>query len=543
MGSAVHPDSLVYKAYKCRPSDQFPGFTWCAIKHPMSGKFGPFDSWVTILHSDANTAVFILQDVIPAYFATDDVEREIQRLSQRFGQAARVLTGDPRPDAPHSIIASWGDVTLTPLDKSTMEALRRGESIAAGLVIDFLADSQRSARESLPVFHMGGGAGYIWAAKFDDTGKGRLRIIAVNPGLLPASPAEQPPRVAYAPTTSPTPTPTTPDPGQTARDRAEGTIAAANQQLEDAADFIKEHADLANLLDYVDRIDALKAALKNGEPDEIEHKSTDLTIVFSRDKDYQQHLADHGQKERDFILSYIGKNPLADATPALAGLVKQLSPALQRGDLNQLQPLIDKIDLAIREANLESAFTAAQKESDNSREKKTDTPAGTTENVVPGGAVPTGHERDTSDAKPSPAPISAPTVEPPIGETIVSMVADEGTFAVPATINGQLTLNFIVDSGAADVSIPADVVLTLRRTETITDSDFLGNQIYKLADGSTVPSQRFVIRSLKVGDKTFENVVGSIAPVAGSLLLGQSFLSRSKSWSIDNRRQALILIN
>ena len=38
-----------------------------------------------------------------------------------------------------------------------------------------------------------------------------------------------------------------------------------------------------------------------------------------------------------------------------------------------------------------------------------------------------------------------------------------------------------------------------------------------------------------------ENVVGSIAPVTGSLLLGQSFLSRFSSWSIDNQRQALIL--
>ena len=550
VGSAVYPDSPVYKAYKCRPSDQFPGFTWCGIKHPMTGKFGPFNSWVTILHSDAHTAVFILQDVIPAYFATDDVEREIQRLSQHFGQAARVLTGDPRPDAPHSVIAAWGDVTLTPLDESTLDELRRGETITAGLLIDFLADSRKSAREGLPVFHMGGGAGYVWAATFDDAGKGRLRITAVNPNLLPASSAEPSPPTDHAPTAAPTPTPTTPDPGQTARDRAERTIAAANQQLEDAADFIKEHANSANLLDYVDRIDALKVAVKNGEPDEIEHKSTDLTIVFSRDKDYQQHLADHGQKERDFILSYIGKNPLADPTPALAALVKELSPALQRGDLNQLQPLVDKIDLAIREANLESAFTAAQSESDNSREKRT-------ENVMPvkassppaapgaqGGPVATGHEGDTPDAKPSPTPISAPTVGPTNGgpgETIVSMVADGGTFAVPATINGQLTLNFVVDSGAADVSIPADVVLTLRRTETITDSDFLGNQIYKLADGSTVPSQQFLIRSLKVGDKTFENVVGSIAPVAGSLLLGQSFLSRSKSWSIDNRRQALIL--
>ena len=265
VGSAVHPDSPVYKAYKCRPSDQFSGFTWCVIKHPMTGRFGPFDSWVTILHSEANTAVFILQDVLPAYFAPDDVEREIQRLSQHFGQAARVVTGDSRADAPHSVIAAWGDVTLTPLDESTLDKLRRGETITAGLLVDFLADSRKSAREGLPVFHMGGGAGYVWAATFDDAGKGRLRITAVNPSLLPASSAEPSPPIDHAPTASPTPTPTTPDPGQAARDRAERTIAAANQQLEDAADFIKEHADSANLLDYVDRIDALKAAVKNGE--------------------------------------------------------------------------------------------------------------------------------------------------------------------------------------------------------------------------------------------------------------------------------------
>ena len=84
---------------------------------------------------------------------------------------------------------------------------------------------------------------------------------------------------------------------------------------------------------------------------------------------------------------------------------------------------------------------------------------------------------------------------------------------------------------------------TLRRTGTITDADFLDKQTYQMADGSTVPSMRFVIRSLKVGDKTLENVTGSIAPVAGSLLLGQSFLGRFKSWSVDNERRALILID
>ncbi len=41
--------------------------------------------------------------------------------------------------------------------------------------------------------------------------------------------------------------------------------------------------------------------------------------------------------------------------------------------------------------------------------------------------------------------------------------------------------------------------------------------------------------------RRLRNMTGSIAPVEGSLLLGQSFLSRLGSWSIDNQRQTLIL--
>lgn len=123
----------------------------------------------------------------------------------------------------------------------------------------------------------------------------------------------------------------------------------------------------------------------------------------------------------------------------------------------------------------------------------------------------------------------------------VPLRLDGGTYVVPVLINGALTLNFTVDSGAADVTIPADVVLTLVRTGTITSADFLGSQTYILADGSTVPSETFRIRSLKVGGKVIENVLGSVASVKGSLLLGQSFLSRFSSWSMDNSQHALVL--
>jgi predicted aspartyl protease len=79
------------------------------------------------------------------------------------------------------------------------------------------------------------------------------------------------------------------------------------------------------------------------------------------------------------------------------------------------------------------------------------------------------------------------------------------------------------------------------RTGTLRDADFLGQRTYKLADGSTVSSQTFRIRVLKVGDRQIENVRGSVAGVDGSLLLGQSFLSRFRSWSIDNQRRVLML--
>jgi clan AA aspartic protease (TIGR02281 family) len=123
----------------------------------------------------------------------------------------------------------------------------------------------------------------------------------------------------------------------------------------------------------------------------------------------------------------------------------------------------------------------------------------------------------------------------------IPLLVEGGTFVIPVLINGQITLNFTIDSGAADVSIPADVVSTLMRTGALQKSDFVGQKIYRLADGSTVPSATFLIRSLKVGSHLLENVMGSVASAQADLLLGQSFLSRFNSWSIDNKRQVLLL--
>ena len=139
---------------------------------------------------------------------------------------------------------------------------------------------------------------------------------------------------------------------------------------------------------------------------------------------------------------------------------------------------------------------------------------------------------------------AAPTPLPDVtsaDQASILMEKEGGVYVVPVRFNDMITLNAIVDSGASDMSIPADIVSTLIRTKTIADQDFLGQQTYVLADGSKVPSQRFRIRSLKVGNKTVENVVASIASVNGEILLGQSFLNRFKSWSVDNEQHTLTL--
>jgi clan AA aspartic protease (TIGR02281 family) len=116
-----------------------------------------------------------------------------------------------------------------------------------------------------------------------------------------------------------------------------------------------------------------------------------------------------------------------------------------------------------------------------------------------------------------------------------------GTFLVPITINGRIELDFTVDSGASTVVLPADVFGTLIRTGTIADADLMGKQNFTLADGSTQAQETFRIRSLKIGGRVLHDVEASVAPVAGSLLLGQSFLRRFKSWSMDNERGVLTL--
>lgn len=156
------------------------------------------------------------------------------------------------------------------------------------------------------------------------------------------------------------------------------------------------------------------------------------------------------------------------------------------------------------------------------------------EYAADGRIIGSGFYRDGKLVRPNNLPPST------VGST-VRLVRDGGTLKIPGLIYGVIPLLFTVDSGAADVSIPGDVLLTLIRTGTVSEYDFIGEQTYVMADGSKVKSKTFRIRQLKVGDKVVTNVIGSIAGIDGSLLLGQSFLSRFRSVKFDYSQGVLVL--
>jgi clan AA aspartic protease (TIGR02281 family) len=136
---------------------------------------------------------------------------------------------------------------------------------------------------------------------------------------------------------------------------------------------------------------------------------------------------------------------------------------------------------------------------------------------------------------------AAEQAPPAPGQTLVKGAPEAGTLAVPASIDGAPPMSFIVDSGASLVSIPWDDAEPFIKTGLIKPGDFQGEEPFQLANGERVTARIYRLHSLKVGDREVKDVLAAVYRGHGPRLLGQSFLKRFKSWSIDNGRRVLVL--
>ena len=108
----------------------------------------------------------------------------------------------------------------------------------------------------------------------------------------------------------------------------------------------------------------------------------------------------------------------------------------------------------------------------------------------------------------------------------IDLVRQDGVFMVPVRINDAVTIPFVLDSGAGEVSVPEDVFKTLLRTGTVTESDLREAGTYVMADGSKRSAQRFILHELRLGDRVVRDVVAGVAPAKPTRCSAKASLGR-----------------
>lgn len=224
LGQILVPETLP-SDFRCHPSEQFSASQWCRSRKPVNKVW----TSTSVILTGTNAIAYYSKFYESTVFQPQGVAGEIDRLSALQHEQARVLRMPGAARDEGAVIATWGALTLTSLDAATVNSLAGGESVTAGVLVDFLNNARESAKRGLPVYRLTGGPGYYWVAHYGRGGEGNLRFGLSDaqsfdipkPPPQPAAPVIPPP-VSTPTVVAVASTPTPP------------AAAAGNHQLSDA---------------------------------------------------------------------------------------------------------------------------------------------------------------------------------------------------------------------------------------------------------------------------------------------------------------------
>jgi hypothetical protein len=180
LGSKVPYGNPAYQQYQCVPSQKFEGFAWCTKTISDKETRGRFKVWFSILRAEDGAVVYVNRYQEPAYWSTNEVADDIQRYSREIGEEPHIIQLPDRPGLPKGTLATWGKVVLEPIVGDELRLLGEDKPLKKGIAIDFIGNFTQSARQGLPIYRLAGGAGFVWAASHNQSGRGTLRFSAVD---------------------------------------------------------------------------------------------------------------------------------------------------------------------------------------------------------------------------------------------------------------------------------------------------------------------------------------------------------------------------
>ncbi|MFZ4400598.1 MAG: retropepsin-like aspartic protease family protein [Bacteroidales bacterium] len=122
---------------------------------------------------------------------------------------------------------------------------------------------------------------------------------------------------------------------------------------------------------------------------------------------------------------------------------------------------------------------------------------------------------------------------------VIKMVKENDVYQIPVEING-ISMKFIFDTGASIISISNTEALFLYKQGKLADEDFIGKNEFMDANGDISVGTIINLKTIKIGNKTINNVKASVVNNLGApLLLGQSALQRFGKISVDYSNETI----
>ncbi len=129
------------------------------------------------------------------------------------------------------------------------------------------------------------------------------------------------------------------------------------------------------------------------------------------------------------------------------------------------------------------------------------------------------------------------------GQTVIRMEKANGVFTMPCKVNG-LSLKFIFDTGASDVSISLAEAVFMLKNGYLSDNELIGTEYYRIANGDIQEGTKLILREVEIGNLKLYNVSASIVhSLSAPLLLGQSALSKLGKIEFDYGNNTLTIKN
>lgn len=364
VGARLKFDNSVYRQYDCAPSQEFPAFTWCSRQVPDKEKRGPFMAQFSILHSRDGVVAYVNRHQSPAHFDNGEIESALERMSKRYGNATRKVEIKDRRNISRSVLVTWGNIVLQPLEPAEINQLANNRSIRGEIFVDLIGDFSRSAKESLPVYKIRGGAGFVWIATETKDKKHSLRFFAANASMYETDdrPIEKPVVAEKTPSAipeTPRPIPVSIPQSAVSDERVALVIGNSNYQY---TNVLTNPASDANLIASSFRSLGFKVVTSKLNQTREELNST--LIEFSKTADKADwavvYYAGHG-------IEFNGTNHLI---PIDAQLKSERDIALETIDLNKVIMSTEgarKLRLIILDACRDNPFSNKMKRTTASR--------------------------------------------------------------------------------------------------------------------------------------------------------------------------------